>query len=363
VTFRVNFEKLFYTTKHFDEVCRVRGKFMRKSTVYSFVVLTLLSLGMVLVPPAFSQTQDIKVIKYSYYIDSLGYLDVVGLVQNVGPNTVSSVLLRGSVISKGVDQGDSETQAFVSYLAPNQEAPFYMEFLQPNTPNESWFSVDVTSIDLQVVSATPTSSYQYPDLKIASSFDYVDSTLATKGTYWVNGTIQNTGSQTAQNMTVVAAFFNSTGTVVAVGYTDFLLPVSLAPSKTVPFQVGAFDINQTGIDTAQKITSYQLLVQTLEPILSGAPVYTASPTSSSTGGTSSPTGTTSPTTSPSTGTSSSPSSSSSPVAVKSNASFNPEVIYAVVIVVILIAVAGAIIVVRKSKPPQTVKQAKKAGKK
>ncbi len=329
---------------------------MRKSTVYSFVVLALLSLGMVLVPPAFSQTQDIKVIKYSYYIDSLGYLDVVGLVQNVGPNTVSSVLLTGSVISKGVDQGDSETQAFVSYLAPNQEAPFYMEFPQPNTPNESWFSVDVTSINLKVASATPTSSYQYPDLKIASSFDYVDSTLATKGTYWVNGTIQNTGSQTAQNMTVVAAFFNSTGTVVAVGYTDFLLPVSLAPSKTVPFQIGAFDINQTGIDTAQKITSYQLLVQTLEPILSGAPIYTASPVSES-----SP----SPgaTASPSLSATAPPSTSSSPVAVKSNTSFNPEVIYAVVIVVILIAVAGAIIVLRKSKPPQTVKQAKKAGKK
>ena len=105
---------------------------MRKSTVYFFVVLSLLSLGLTLVPRAFSQTQDIKIVSYSYYFDSSGNLDVVGEVQNVGPNTVNPVILTGSVYSSsGVDQADSYTQVWVSYLAPQQEAPFYMEFPQP----------------------------------------------------------------------------------------------------------------------------------------------------------------------------------------------------------------------------------------
>jgi hypothetical protein len=328
---------------------------MRKSTIYFFVVLLLLSLGLTLVPNAFSQTQDIKIVSYSYYIDNQGILDVVGEIQNVGPNTINSVFLTGSVYSSdGTDQCDSSAQVWVLNLAPQQKAPFYMEFPRPTAG--SWYSVAVSNIYLQVVEANPTSSYQYPDLKIASSFTYVDSTSANKGVYWVNGTIQNTGSQTAQNITVVGTFYNSTGTVVAVGYTNFLTPVSLAPSGTVPFQVGAFDVNQTGVSAAYKITSYSLLIQTQEPILQGtAPIITPYPSS----GSSPSTGTT---TSPSTSTTTSPSSSSSPIDVNSNSASNPAVIYAIVIVVVLIAVAGAIIVLRKSKPHQTVKQAKKARK-
>ncbi len=61
---------------------------MRKSIIYFFVALTLVSLGLTLVPTVFSQTENIKIVSYSYYIDNLGYLDVVGEVQNVGPNTV-----------------------------------------------------------------------------------------------------------------------------------------------------------------------------------------------------------------------------------------------------------------------------------
>ena len=110
---------------------------MRKSTVYFFVVLTLLSLGLILVPSAHSQTQNVKILNYSYYLDSAGFLDVVGEIQNVGPNTVNPVVLAGSVYSAdGTDQADSSTPAFVAYLAPQQKAPFYMEFLQPNNSSE-----------------------------------------------------------------------------------------------------------------------------------------------------------------------------------------------------------------------------------
>ncbi len=58
----------------------------------------------------FSQTQNIKIVSYTYYIDNLGYLDVVGEVQNVGSNTVTSVILTGTVYSSdGTDQADSYT--------------------------------------------------------------------------------------------------------------------------------------------------------------------------------------------------------------------------------------------------------------
>jgi hypothetical protein len=329
---------------------------MRKSTVYFVVVLTLLSLGLTLVPRAFSQTQDIKIVSYSYYIDSWGDLDVVGEVQNEGPNTVNSVILTGSVYNTNkVDQADSNCPVWVLDLIPQQEAPFYMEFPQPSSsPDGTWRSVDISRIDLTVAEANPTSSYQYPDLKITSSKASISTNAGLEGAYVVNGIIQNTGSQTAQNVTVVGAFYNSTGTVVAVSYTNYLAPASLPPSGTVSFQIAALDLNQTQVPSSEKITSYLLLVQTELPILQGtAPIVTPSPESSS---------------SPSPSSSSSPSITSSSSAtplktVNSNSSMNAAAIYAIGIVIAILAIAGAILAFRKSKPHETVKAKKNARKK
>jgi len=271
----------------------------------------------------------------------MGILDVVGEIQNVGSNTVNPVYLTGSVYSSdGTDQSDSYCQVWVSYLAPQQKAPFYMEFYPPSSTG-IWQPQDVSKIALTVSIANATSGYQYPDLKITSSSASIGSTGDYNGAYLVNGIIQNTGSQTATNITVVATFYNSTGTVVAVGYTNYLTPATLAPSGTpISFQVAALDLNQTVVPSGEKISSYSLLVQAQGPILQGtAPIVT-----------------------PYQGSGSSPSSSSSPTDVNSNNASNPAVIYAIVIVVVLIAVAGTILVLRKSKPHQTVKQAKKARK-
>ena len=318
---------------------------MRKSIVYFFVVLTLLSLGLILVPRAFSQTQDIKIVSYSYYIDSLGYLDVVGEVQNVGSNTVNPVVLTGSIYSSsGVDMGDSGCQVWVSYLEPGQEAPFYMEF-QPPSSTGIWELQDISKVGLAVYEADATSSYQYPDLKITSNSAFINTTGDNNGAYTVTGIIQNTGSQTATNITVVGAFFNSTGTVVAVGYTNYLTPTSLAPSAKVSFEIGAFDLNQSQVPSSEKITSYSLLVQTELPIRQGtAPIVTPNP-----------------------GSSSSPNSTSSPSptqkTVNSNGSSNTVAIYAIVIVIVILAIAGALLVLSKRKPHETVKAKKNARKK
>ncbi len=46
----------------------------------------------------------------------------------------------------------------MTYLAPQQKAPFYMDFYQPNNPpGASWMSVDVSNVTLTVVQANATS--------------------------------------------------------------------------------------------------------------------------------------------------------------------------------------------------------------
>ncbi len=313
---------------------------MRKSTIYFFIALSLLSLGLTLIPNAFSQTQNIKIVNYSYYVDNMGILDVVGEIQNVGSNTVNPVYLTGSVYSSdGTDQSNSYCQVWVSYLAPQQKAPFYMEF-QPSSSIGIWQQQDISKITLTPFIANATSGYQYPDLKITSSSASIGSTGGYNGAYLVNGIIQNTGSQTATNITVVATFYNATGTVVAVGYTNYLTPATLSSSGTISFQVAALDLNQTVVSSGEKISSYSLLVQAQGPILQGtAPIVT-----------------------PYQGSGSSSSSSSSPTDVNSNNASNPAVIYAIVIVVVLIAVAGTVLMLRKRKPQETVKPEKKSKK-
>jgi len=329
------------------------GDFVGKKIVCFCVALLLFSIGLVIVPKTYSQTADVKVVNYSYYVDSEGYLDVVGLVQNVGPNTISSVSLTGTIIGTGgADAGDSGTQVWVSDLLPQQKAPFYMEFVSPNTASSTtWYDViqagELSSIRLNVASANATSNYQYQGLTITSSKGSIGTTAGYTGAYVVNGVIKNTGDQTATNLTVVGAFFNSTGSVIGVGYTDYLSPIALTPGNTTTFEIAALDLNQSVVPAALQIKSYQLLVQTQGPILQGAaPV--ASPQA---------TGTTGPTDTPTT-----PASSSN---AKSNISSILPI--AVAIVIAIVIAAAAIVVVkqvmsRNARNRQTVKQARKAGK-
>jgi hypothetical protein len=302
----------------------------------------LAALGLTLVPHVSSQPENIKVLSYSYYFDSIPFLDVVGEVQNMGPNTIDTVVLSGTIYTT-----DGEAVAFslpttvlVKYLLPQQKAPFYMEF-PPEvsiTKDYSWISVGIDHVEFTVNNAKATSSYQYPDLTVTSSSGAANA----QGEYWVTGTVQNTGTQTATNVLIVATFYNASGTVVATGYTDQLTPTSLTPSSTTSFRVGAFDLNQTEVPSSLKIFSYTLLIQTEGPILTGtAPVSTPTPTS--------PPSTTPPSDSTPTPTGS-PGSGDNGLA--------PEIIYAIVVVIVILGLVGTWLLARKKKP-QTKAQMKK----
>jgi hypothetical protein len=302
------------------------------------------SLGLALVPQVSSQPENVKVVSYSWYVDSIGDFIVVGEVQNVGSNTIESVVLTGVVYTMdGEAQASSYTIVYVNYLIPQQKAPFYMDFSpqSSNTGDLSWISLGVKRVDFTVNRANITSSYQYPDLTLASSSGGVDG----EGVYWVSGTVKNSGTQTATNIRVVGTFYNSSGTVIAVGYTDLLTPASLTPSNTASFKVGAFDVNQTEASSIKKISSYQLLIQTEGPILSGTsptpPPYSPSPSASY-----------SPSSSPP---STTPPSGSSPSPTESSGSENPNVLppeatYAIVVVIVILALAGTLLMLRKRKP-------------
>jgi hypothetical protein len=256
-------------------------------------------------------------------------------LQNVGPNTIESVILSGTVYTEdGNAQAYSYSTAFVNYLVPQQKAPFYMSF---NVEDNSWLSLPIDRVDFTINLANSTSNYQYPDLKIISSSGGVDE----EGVYWVNGKVQNSGVQTASHIRIIGTFFNSSGTVVAVGYTDPLTPISLASSDITSFKVGAFDLNQSEVSSIKKISSYSLLVQTEEPILSGT-APTPSPYASSS------------TTSPS----DSPLSPTEPSSSENSNSFPVELIYAIIIMVLILGLTQTLMVLRKRKSSKISKKRK-----
>jgi len=248
---------------------------MKKAVVCLLILLTVSSLTLTAVPKAAGQTDSIKVLDYSWYLDSLGYLIVVGEVQNIGQNTVANVTLGGTVITVDGVQVSSGGMVWVTDLIPQQKAPFYLQFTSSETFYGSWINVEISKVEFQVYRAEATADYLYPDVVVTTN----QGSVAQDGTFWVNGNLQNTGDQTAKDIRVVATFFNSEGKITGVGYTDVLTPSTLSPSQTMSFKVGTLDLNQTVVVADKKIATYSLLVQVTGTVLQGeAPIITATPT-------------------------------------------------------------------------------------
>jgi len=302
---------------------------MKKTPVCIMFMLAIYSLGSVLVPIVLSQvseTQNIQIGNQSWHIDSLGNLVVVGQVQNIGPDVIEQVILTGTASTQNGLQSVSYTSVYVAQLLPQQKAPFDIDF-QPPQGSNGWYSVG--NINLSVAIANSTSSHQYPDLKITSSSASVGTTGDYNGAYLVTGKIQNTGTQAATNLTVVGTFFNSTGAVVGVGYTNYLEPRTLNPSESLSFQIAAFDLNQSDVPTRLKITSYSLLIQTQGPLLQGTPPIATPYTTSNTG------------------------SQNPTISNSDNSSISP-LVCVVVLAIILIAVVGTFLILRRRRKSVSV---------
>jgi hypothetical protein len=97
------------------------------------------------------------------------------------------------------------------------------------------------------------------------------------GVFWVKGTIQNTGSQSAQQVRVYGTFYNANGDPVATGYSENNATINEGVISN--FKLGAFDLNQSVVPADKKIATYSLLIQTEGPFEKGnAPVPVVTPT-------------------------------------------------------------------------------------
>jgi hypothetical protein len=307
---------------------------MRKLVVSIVILLAVSALALTVAPGANAQAANVKVVSYSYYFDSAGYLDLVGEVQNVGSSTVANVTLYASITGSAGSSVQQYSQILATYLLPGDKSPFYIEIHSQTGTYGVWDGGAVADVTLTVANAPIVNQYQYQEVsisnKVSGNFNDV---------FWANGTLTNTGTQTAGKVAVLGTFYNSAGKVVAVGWSQ--ITSTIAPGASTKFSTPAFDQNQSAVSQDQKIASYKLLVDLKSPIRTGA-----SPTSYPTD----------------------PSSSANPVETVTPSSGvqsdnNQTTLIIIIVVVVAVALVAVVFLLRrhklkeegKTKPEQIVK--------
>ncbi len=235
---------------------------MRKTIMYLLLIIAVCSITLTLTPLVSSQKENIKILNYSYHIDSSGILVAVGEVQNTGSTALSQIIISGTATPTYGAEVVSGDLAWANNLLPGQKAPFLIEFKTNTTSSGAWLA-GISEISVKVLMATTTTQYQYQGMTIAQH-----QASSASGSYTVSGQIKNTGTETASNVAVVATFFNAEGTPVAVGYSSPI--TTMAPDGIDSFELYALGLNQTNASPANKIESYKLLVQVESPLKSGA---------------------------------------------------------------------------------------------
>jgi hypothetical protein len=218
----------------------------------------------------YAQSDNVQITNYSHYMDMLGNIVVVGEVQNIGSSVIEFVIVSGAITGMDGSYVEAGNRVWGSYLLPGQKAPFYLDFLAQYTNSQTWF-VGIADIQLNVYRAPVTTQFEYQGVKILND----KPAPASNGEYWVNGELKNNGEQRASNITVFATFYNSSGSVIATGFSNIINSIVAGGSNT--FKVAAFDLNQTIVNADQKISGYSLIVQVEAPMQTGS-----APTASST---------------------------------------------------------------------------------
>ena len=239
---------------------------MKKATICLLFLIFVITLSPFTLSNTNAQPSSIKVLdNYNWYYDQVGLIVVIAEVQNTGPNTISRVTVSATITLSDGSTSDTFGMVWGYNLIPQQKAPLYLEFA--TSDSLGWGDRTVSKVDFKIATADATSDYFYPDLTITNDKGIV----AQDGTFWAEGTIQNTGSQDATDIIILASYFTKDGKLAGVGMTDFLTPNPLSSSKTTDFKIGARDLNQTVVPADLKIASYSLLIQPLGTVLQGAP--------------------------------------------------------------------------------------------
>lgn len=167
----------------------------------------------------------VDILSHSSYIDSLGWLNVVGEVQNTGDQSVEHVKITATFYdSSDVVVDTSFTFADLSTILPGRKSPFNIMLLDES---------QVSKVDDYVLSVSFSSTVSVQQsLQILSHSSYVD------GLGWFNivGEVENLATGGATHVQVIATCYDSSGTVIDTSFT-FTNPSDIESGKKAPFDI------------------------------------------------------------------------------------------------------------------------------
>ena len=231
-------------------------------------ILTITGFTALLTVPTNAATSEAKVLSYSWYLAPYGGnavnegdLVVVGEIENKGTSNIAYMYVRGTAYINETAVAEASIQIYGNNLKLGQKAPFYLEFLPENNLTENTaYAPNVTSVVVDPGYIKTSTDEMYQDFTVTS-----DGSTAS-GVYSVIGSVKNTGTQTATQVRVITTFYNSSGTVVSLNYTE-VLSSSLKAGSSVSFAAVPVDGYSGEID------SYSILVQSTANV----PTPTATP--------------------------------------------------------------------------------------
>jgi hypothetical protein len=177
------------------------------------------------VPPTSSiQTQEaLKIYSYSSYVDSYGYFRIVGEVENIGENSTEKNRVTATFYDEnGISGLTCSGNCYLDIIKSGGMSPF--EIVIPTPPELKSYSL---TVEWQVADRESNCEMVARDIEAKTDED---------GYYIVTGKVTNTGERYLDTVMVVGTFYDSKGTVVAVGVI-FCDAVPLQSNETATFTI------------------------------------------------------------------------------------------------------------------------------
>jgi hypothetical protein len=188
----------------------------------------------------------------SAFISSLGWYNIVGEVKNTGNVTLQYIYATATLKdSAGIVVDSVQGAATVTYLPPNEKAPFEI------TDSDPAKSARVASYTLRL-SYAPIDTNPHPFNLIVQN---VGSSKNNLGWLEIVGEVNNTGSSNSEFTRVIGTFYDSQGKVVDTGYTFTSPPTIGRASAGHSNNTNSFKLTVTDKGQIPKITTWALIAE------------------------------------------------------------------------------------------------------
>jgi hypothetical protein len=204
----------------------VQGERCRATKPVPFLVIILLAVSATMLWQPVSAVANARIQNDTSYVDSLGYLHVVGEVLNTADAWLSFVKITGTLKdSNGQIVDVTFTYAYADYLPPAQRAPFNL--IETDASKSAKVTSYTLALSFQQATTVPSNT-----LTVQGDASSIDSL----GYLNIVGQVKNAGTQTSNFTKVVATFYNQAGKVVYVDFT-YTSPSDIPAGQTYSFKI------------------------------------------------------------------------------------------------------------------------------